>query len=142
MPYRATTLISSIFRHFRPELRKKSFRSYTGGEKGHFDERVFGDFSKTSYPIVFGLIISEKKIFLEFVGSEGPNHGQPSERQKILSKHLFIQLGRLTVSANLVLSQVDRFQRLYCGVITLFLDFGGTLRSDPPESAKPFSNPP
>ena len=81
-------------------------------------------------------------MFLEFVGSEGPNHGQPSERQKILSKHLFIQLGRLTVSANLVLSQVDRFQRLYCGDITLFLDFGGTLRSDPPESAKPLSNPP
>ena len=23
---------------------------------------------------VFGLIISEKKFFLEFVGSEGPNH--------------------------------------------------------------------
>ena len=93
MPYRATTLISSFFRHFRPELRKKSFRSYTGGEKGHFDERVFGDFSKTSYPIgiilvpevdvsdhfsesqpCLGLTISEKKIFLEFVGSEGPNY--------------------------------------------------------------------
>ena len=55
VPYRATTLISSIFSHFRPELRKKSFRSYTGGEKGHFDERVFGDFSKTSYPI--GIIL-------------------------------------------------------------------------------------
>ena len=55
VPYRATTLISSIFRRFRPELRKKSFRSYTGGEKGHFDERVFGDFSKTSYPI--GIIL-------------------------------------------------------------------------------------
>ena len=40
---------------FDRNCEKKSFRSYTGGEKGHFDERVFGDFSKTSYPI--GIIL-------------------------------------------------------------------------------------
>ena len=34
--YRAATLISSIFRHFRQELRKKSFRTYIGGEKRPF----------------------------------------------------------------------------------------------------------
>ena len=69
MPYGATTLISSIFRHFRPELRKKSFKSYTGGEKGHFDERVFGDLSKTSYPI--GIILVPKvDVFDHLSGSQ------------------------------------------------------------------------
>ena len=91
---------------------------------------------------MFGLIISKKIFFLEFVGSEGPKLQATSERQKILSKHLFVQLGRLTVSANLVLSQVDRFWRLYCGNITFFLDFRGTLRGNPLESAKALSNPP
>ena len=55
VPYGATTLFSIIFRHFQPDLRKKSFRTYIGGEKGHFDERVFANFSKISHPI--GIIL-------------------------------------------------------------------------------------
>ena len=54
----------------------------------------------------------------------------------------FILLGRLTVSANLVLSQLDSVRRLYRSRITRFLDFWGTLRSNPPESAKLLGNPP
>ena len=54
MLYGATTLVSNIFRPF--QLRKKFFRTCIGGEKGQFDERVFGDFSKTSQPIVILLV--------------------------------------------------------------------------------------
>ena len=125
-------------------------------KKGLFDECVFGDFSKTSQPI--GIILVPKvdvfdhfpgpqpffgkEFFLKKVGSKGPNFREPSERQKFLEDHLFIQLERLTVSADLVLSQVDRLWRLYCGNITFFLDFWRTLRGNLPESAKLLSNPP
>ena len=81
-------------------------------------------------------------MFLELVGSEGPNFREPSERQKILRDHLFILLGRLTVSANLVLRQLDPISQLDRGRITRFLDFWGTLRSNPRQSAKILNNRP
>ena len=78
-----------------------------------------------------------KENFLEFVGLKCPISREPSKRQKFLQNHVFILLGRVTGSTNVILGKLDRDRRLHLGENTCFRGFWGTLRSSPPETVKP-----